>query len=336
MKFIERKYLVFFVHTIIWVCLFFYPFLFHYVPLDELRGISRIGLFLVLQISFFYANSFLFIPRILGRKKVFLYLVVVLTCISIISVSSGYIQKFLNPDFNLKPQLFSRAINTAIIASLLAWFISSAMRLTSEWFRNQQLIKEVENEKLNTELNFLKSQVNPHFLFNALNNIYSLETKKSPETGTAILKLSELIRYMLYESSSEFVNLSKEIEYLQNYIELQKLGISESIKIDFKVVGEATHKKIRPMLFIPVIENVFKHGISYQQPSKLEILLEISEDRVELKTSNTYLIGNSPGKEGIGLPNLKKRLELLYNGKYKFEHFKSNGTYYTRLILFLK
>jgi len=288
--------------------------------------------------SFFYANTIIFIPKVLGRKKIVLYFVIIIASIILISLAGGYMQILLNQDYGIKPGIYDRAFNTGIICSILTLVISSSIKVTNEWLRNQQLMKSAENEKLNAELNFLKSQVNPHFIFNALNNIYSLENKKSPDTGPAILKLSELMRYMLYETGAEFVSLEKEIDYLKNYIELQKLGLSKEIRVNFKIEGDFNNKKIRPMVLIPLVENVFKHGVSYLGNSELFILIKISGNQLEITTKNP-VNGNGPRadkKAGIGLTNLLKRLDLLYNGNHKIDISTENGTFITHLRILLQ
>jgi len=334
----NKKYITALVHTIIWLCLFFYPFIFHYTPIEDFRAVLRIALFLILLMAFFYSNTHILIPKILGRKKVILYLLIIVSIIIVIGFLAGYIQVFLNPEYAKKPAMYDRAFNTGIICSILTLVISSSIKVTTEWFRNQQLMKSAENEKLNAELNFLKSQVNPHFVFNALNNIYSLENKKSPDTGPAILKLSDLIRYMLYETRAEFVPLEREFDYLENYIELQKLGLSKEVDIKFKIEGDYADKKIRPMLLIPLVENIFKHGISYLHNTNLVILVKISGDRLEIITKNP-VNENGSGinkNEGIGLTNLKKRLHLLYRDKHELNITNENGTFTAHLKLSLK
>lgn len=251
------------IQIIVWVFLFFYPFLFHYLPINDVHAIWRVSIFLLVLMAFFYANTLFFIPRLLSRKLFFAYFLSVLIFIIFICFCTAYAQIFLNPHYSKNPDLFKTAVYTGIISSLLVWFISSGIKITSEWLKNQHAVRAKENERLNAELNLLKLQVNPHFLFNALNNIYALQNKKSSETGNAILMLSELIRYMMYDTLSEFVPLKNEIKYLHNYIELQKLGISNRVKINFTVEGDVENKQIEPMLLIPIVENVFKHGISY-------------------------------------------------------------------------
>ena len=157
--------------------------------------------------------------------------------------------------------------------AVMAFALSSSVRITMEWFKNERQKKEMEAEKLSSELAFLKSQVNPHFLFNILNNICSLARKKSDETENAIIKLSQIMRYMLQDSKDEKVSLDKEVEYLQSYIELQRLRLPEAVKIDFSTEGRTGLCSIEPLLLIPFVENAFKHGVSYQDSSEIKIRL---------------------------------------------------------------
>jgi LytS/YehU family sensor histidine kinase len=280
----------------------------------------------------FYGNTVVLIPKLLSKKRVFYYLVSIAILITLISFVSGYLQVFLNPEYSKKPELYSIAFNTAIIVSILTWFISSAFKVTTEWLRNQQQMRIIENEKLITELNFLKSQVNPHFLFNALNNIYALEVRKSSYTGEAILKLSELIRYMLYETSPEQVPLESEVAYLKNYIDLQKLSMTEQIQVVFETKGDFNGRKIEPMLLIALVENVFKHGISYKGPCCLKITITLEKHSLILHTENPLFENKANNHStGIGLSNLKKRLELLYLDRHSLKVENKDGIFVTDL-----
>jgi two-component system, LytTR family, sensor kinase len=332
----DKKFIIPLVHFLTWICIFLYPFLFHYVPFNDVHSVYRIGLFTLLLVMLFYANTHLLIPKILARKKVLVYLASVILLIGFISVCAGYIQMFLNPEYEKKNSLFRGAVNTGIITGVLTWMVSSSIKVTAEWFRNQNLKTQLENENLQTELNFLRSQVNPHFLFNALNNIYSLQNKNSPQTGSAILKLSELTRYMLYETSTNYVPLEKEIHYLKGYVELQQLGLGTGISVNFTTEGRLEGEQIEPMLLIPLVENVFKHGISYNSPCTLSIQIKLKDKTLELFTTNPDHSKNKEGGNGIGLNNLKKRLALLYGDKHTLSIKKINNEFITHLSLTLK
>lgn len=315
----RNKYVAVIIHSTVWLCLFFYPFLFHYVPINDGRAFLRIFLSLLLMIFFFYSNSYFLIPKLLQAKKIALYSLSVIVFVAFTAYANGLIQFLLNPAIEKKPELYNTAWNSGLMAAIVSWIISSGLKITGEWLRSEERRKNSENEKLRSELSFLKTQVNPHFLFNALNNIYALENKKSPHTGEAILKLSELVRYMLYETSSEKVPLENELEYIRSYIDLQKLGIQKEIRISFNIIGKSEGKCIAPMLLIPLVENAFKHGIHYKENAPIDILLSINNDELFLKVENYFekkkhIIDET---KGIGHTNLRKRLELLYPGKHE-------------------
>jgi LytS/YehU family sensor histidine kinase len=196
----------------------------------------------------------------------------------------------------------------------------------------------MENEKLHSELAFLKSQVNPHFLFNILNNICSLARKKSDDTENAIIQLSRIMRYMLYDSKDEKVSLEKEAEYLQNYIDLQRLRISDSVIINFKIEGNINGKMVEPMLLIPFVENAFKHGVSYLEASHIDIHLKIDNNDLQFRIENNRIKKNDDPiqqESGIGLKNVLRRLDLLYPGTHTINIEETTTKYIVNLDISL-
>ena len=212
--------------------------------------------------------------------------------------------------------IWAISLNNTISSFALLLLIGGFIRLAYSFVRSQNEKKVLENANLNAEVNFLKSQINPHFLFNTLNGIYSQAHTKSEHTEHSILKLSDLLRYVLYESGEDKVALSKDIQYLSNYIDLQKLRLSQKVKIEYEVTGEATGHQIAPLLLITFVENAFKHGISYTNPSVIKIQLQIFEKTLTLLVSNPVTETNSFANGGLGLKNVIRRLDLLYPGKY--------------------
>lgn len=225
-----------------------------------------------------------------------------------------------------------------IYTSLFILALSTSIRVTQEWYKNEKQKREMEKEKLVSELSLLRSQVNPHFLFNTLNNIYSLSNRKSDKTPEAIQKLSELMRYMLYESKDEKVRLTKEIDYLRNYIDLQKLRLTEEVKIIFEVEGDIQDKRIEPLLLIPFIENAFKHGVSYTRDMEINIQLIVKDDELILIVENPVdeSLINKDIPSGIGLENIKKRLNLLYPDKSNLKIIHSHNKHKIELTIKLK
>ena len=213
------------------------------------------------------------------------------------------------------------------------------LRFAKEWFVLEAKKKEVENEKLIAELNFLKAQINPHFLFNTLNNLYYLAYTQSPNTTEVIEKLSQMMRYMIYDSNHEKVPLSKEITYMQNYIDLERLRLNDQIPINFEIKGNPQEVLIVPLIFITFLENAFKHGVSNNNPGAwVNIFIQIKQQeciyRVEnSKTPTSQPIANI--KSGIGLQNMKRRLELSYPNQYKLQVKDQPDRYQVQLNLTL-
>jgi two-component system LytT family sensor kinase len=212
--------------------------------------------------------------------------------------------------------IWAMSLNNVISSFALMMLFGGFIRLAYSFVRNQNEKKALENANLNAEVNFLKSQINPHFLFNTLNGIYSQAHAKSEKTEHSILKLSDLLRYVLYESGEEKVELSKDIQYLNNYIDLQKIRLSSKVKIEYDVEGETKGKRIAPLLLITFVENAFKHGISYSNPSTVKISISIFEQTLTMLVSNPVVETNSFADGGLGLKNVTRRLDILYPSKY--------------------
>jgi two-component system, LytTR family, sensor kinase len=218
--------------------------------------------------------------------------------------------------FGLPRGIVMVSLNRSISICLVLILIGGFIRLSYSFLRNQNEKKALENAHLNAEVNFLKSQINPHFLFNTLNSIYSQAHQKSEHTEYSILKLSELLRYMLYESGELKVPLERDILYLNNYIDLQRMRLSSKVMIHYNVEGQLEGNTIAPLLLITFIENAFKHGISYTKASVINIDIKIFEKTLTLLVSNPVTESNSFTNGGVGLRNVARRLELLYAGNY--------------------
>jgi len=232
--------------------------------------------------------------------------------------------------------LKKRLTLSTVFLVFFALLIGSIIKITQEWYITEKQKKEMENSKLISELSFLKSQVNPHFLFNTLNGIYALAIAKSDETPKAVIKLSELMRHMLYESDKDMVQLDSEIEYLNNFVELQKLRLPANAIVAFNAEGTIGGKMIEPMLFIPFVENAFKHGQDINGVN-INIELKVKDNELSLKVVNK--ISNSESKDsssGIGLVNIRKRLDLLYKDTYTLKQWELEEYYFINLVLKLK
>lgn len=238
-------------------------------------------------------------------------LIVVFLSITLYLYPDIHVSRFANSPMRI---IFMNLFKTNILV-----FTSSLFHFVKEWIKlKDENLKFTEKaqEQLEAELNLLKAQVNPHFLFNTLNNIYSLSLYDSKKTPEMILKLSQLISYMLYECKDEEVSLEKEIQFIKNYIDLESVRVEDIARINFNITGEDPGHKIPPLLFIPLIENAFKHGIAIdQETSVIDIDLRISADNIELKTNNPVNRSDSNSlstQGGLGIDNVRKRLELLF------------------------
>jgi len=344
-KFITIKPQKYFIHLAGWLCFLFYPFVLG-VPFRE-DILLKLFFQTSLLATFFYINSAIFVPHFLIKGRIASYIGSVILVIIII-VAANYFFNHLfdldrtladtakpNPDLKKAAKHANHALRRIVrpvFSSLFILAASTSYVLLMEWFKNERKKKDIQNENLMSELSFLKSQVSPHFLFNTLNNIYSLSLSNSDLTSNAIMKLSLLLRYMLYEADAKQVSLDKEIEYVSNYIELQKMRIRDGVTISFITRGDFASKLIEPMLLIPFIENAFKHGINYSKTSDINIEITLSGNELLLRVENT--INNNtkqPEASGIGLSNVKRRLSLLYPDLHMLDIEEINGIY--RVIL---
>ncbi len=212
------------------------------------------------------------------------------------------------------------------------------LRVISRHAEIEKRQKELEKEMLNSELAFLKNQISPHFFFNTLNNIYSLIGISANDSQEAVLKLSKLMRYLLYDSDQGETRLSSEIEFMNNYIDLMRLRLSEKVQLAVSFPEKYENLSIPPLLFISVIENAFKHGISYREKSFVDIRMDVSKEMINFSCTNSYFkkVNETDNPSGIGLDNLKKRLALLFPDSHKLEIVTSEASFYVGIQIFLK
>jgi LytS/YehU family sensor histidine kinase len=288
------------------------------------------------NIILFYFNYSLLVPKLLLNKKILLYVIVSFVFIVIsVYVSQNVLplDRF-NPNFSKGDENFRAPIQGLVTFLLFA--VSASIKLVSEWYKNEKIKTLVETHKITAELSFLKAQLNPHFLFNSLNSIYSLANKKSDHTTDAIVTLSELMRYMIYETDKEFVSLQKEIDYIKNYISLQNLRLKDSSGLRFNVHGNLD-QKIEPLLLISFIENAFKYGTDYTGKTNINIKIIVEENNLTLKVSNYISLKekNNP-KSGFGIQNVESRLNLLYPNSHTLKIEELDNLYKVELLLKLK
>lgn len=339
------------VHVLLWGVLIVVPKFF--MPASFKVSIKHEILLWAPIVVFFYTNYFLLIPFFLTKKKFGLYAVSILAILAITLAIGGISRPPLPQSASLKstfqaPHDFHKNRSNIFfpfmgLRNLTSCFlflaIGTSIRVTEQWYTDDKKRKDTENQKLIAELSFLKSQINPHFFFNTLNSIYSLAIRKSDKTPEALIKLSELMRFLIYDSEKEFVPLKRELDYIKNYVELQKLRLMANVTVDYQIEGNFQDKELEPMLLLPFIENAFKHGIDSIKKCHISILVKITDSSLILSVKNPVVknvksSSREPG--GIGLVNSKKRLELLYGPNHQLNIFQNDEFYKIELQLIFK
>ena len=287
-----------------------------------------------------YSNIFLLFPAYKkGKLPRSQYL---LTMLGIVLIGAG-IKSGINYLFSWYyfSRMFSKMpfrelyITEFVIA---AFFVIQSVLycVVKEWIKNSIVNRKLIEEKLTLELKYLKAQINPHFLFNTLNNLYSIALRNNDsETATGLTKLSGIMRYMLNDLNENEITLDKEINYLKSYIDLQKLRFSENddIKINLDINTDSSEMKIPPYLFIVFVENAFKYGIDFRKHSFIDIKFEVTGNSFRFNIRNSIHTKNDRQKNGLGLKNIKERLELLYGDNHKLEIINDNNTFNVDLII---
>ncbi len=288
-----------------------------------------------------YYNIYVLIPKYLVSKKFMGYIGFLLLVVFIVSPLEAFLIYVKSSDIPEMQSNVLMSLNWSFIPNFFILGTSTVVKITVDWYKNIRERQELETETMQSELRFLKSQINPHFLFNTLNSLYALTLKKSDLAPDIVLKLSEMMRYMLYECNEKWVDLSKEVNYIANYLELERLRQGNHVDIHFDVQGNISDQKIAPLMFIPFIENCFKHGLGHHlSKGFVNIRLHVTENKVDLFIENSKPESMPkplhPRSGGIGLVNVRRRLDLLYPGHYSLNIEDSPKTYAVNLKLSLE
>ncbi len=351
-KTINLKYIEIIIYFIIWLSVFTLPYFIHrenYIVDWEKVIIEWLRLFAYLTI--FILNVYLLIPKYLFNKNYKLYISLSILTIIFVLSSSIALQKFLKPSNTLsmppmeigpgmppmelgnnmpapmgyrapkapmEKSLFMIIVDNLIIA-FLVFAAGTTIKLMTRWLNEEEKRKDVEKEQLKTELALLRHQVSPHFFMNTLNNIHALIDINSDTAKDAVIRLSTLMRYLLYETSHGQTSLQKEIDFIESYIILMQLRFSKKVKITLDIQKKLPAIQIPPMLFITFIENAFKHGVSYQNESFVIFKLQLIDNQIicKIKNSKNKQVENyNKSYSGIGLTNIRKSLNLLFENDY--------------------
>ncbi len=253
------------------------------------------------------------------------------------AINYYFIYPYLEPHPYPSPFLYFPKLSYEFVNIYFIAFLYGMFYLMRGWYGQQQLMHDLKQGKTAAELELLKSQVQPHFIFNTLNSIYAGAFKKSPETAQQIIKLSNLIEYTLYDSKKDKVALEDELKYIRNYVDLQKIRVGEKVDISFNVYDNINHILIPPLLLLPIIENCFKHGVNNSlNPSWLRIDISVNGNVLIVKAENSVepdVQSHSLQNGGLGLNNVERRLELLYPDKYDFKTYSEVNSFLVVLKL---
>lgn len=327
-------------HSLFWI-----SFLLLYVVVQELSSDRSLSFTLTnaLITVFFYGlivyfNILYLIPNFLSGKKFLRYCAILLVSVFVVA----YLKIFV-----LYLRFYGDPVNQALIVErqeylfLLTFMVagvSTISKIITDWIRHQRERQVLQTQTMQSELKFLRSQINPHFLFNTLNNLYALTLKKSDKAPEIVIKLSEMMRYMLYECNEKRVPLIKEVNYLHNYLDLERLRQGKNVDIKIQVNGTVSGQMVAPLMFIPFVENSFKHGLSNQiSQGFVNIELDVADKDLRLFIENSkperLPIQEPKRSGGIGLVNVRRRLNLLYPDSHLLEIKDNPNTYAVELNL---
>ena len=296
-------------------------------------------------IGIFYLNVYYLFPKFYLQKKYLLYslscmalLILVLTIKPFFSMNRNYralrrasTAAMERPRPTMHFDLMSLLIYMVIIGS------GTGMRIKKEWLLTEKRAVQAEADRAKANLSFLKAQINPHFLYNTLNNIYTLCINGHPEAAESIMKLSNIMRYVTDESEANYVSLLGEINCMDNFIELQKLRLSTKTKLSYKIKGDPAGHQISPLILMTFVENVFKYGLSTHHQANINIDLDIHPGKLIFRTCNQrFASPKRQERKGLGISNTKKRLELLYPKKHKLNILEKQDLFSVELTLITK
>lgn len=334
-----NKRTIFLLHTVAWIFIFLLPYIFsaehaREIDADDIAFQKLDTLTNFLWMGLFYLNILVLMPRFLYQKKYLLYIGTLLVSFCVIMLLHGALFRPVVPGHDFK---FIVSSIHNLIPFFFTVLVSVGYKMIADKIKTDLQTAKLKSENLKTELSFLRSQINPHFLFNVLNNIAALVRMKSNELEPTVMKLSSLMHYMLYETDDEKVVLKSEAEYLQAYIDLQKQRYGDELLLSLSLNIKEDWHTIEPMLLIPFVENAFKHGGAMPKPA-IEIVLAADNGVLTFTVKNRFDNADilKDKSSGIGLMNVQRRLELLYPGKHQLLITKLDGWFEISLQLILK
>ena len=325
--------------VIIWTCFAVIIFAMYYHEKQQiLQGVIRATCYTAYFASIMYANSLWLVPVFYRRRRKLLYVLLVILLLAAVTMAEIFTELFAQQYLygaaeeklsEVKPRVYMGLF----FLNLLIFLFSLPLRLAFDYFTMRKQQEQLQRRTAEAELNLLKAQVQPHFLFNTLNNIYFVAQRESPSTAILLERLSNIMRYFVDEGPKEKIGLNREIDFIRDYIHLEKMRMRHPLETRFHVAGEVDGISIPPMLLIPLVENVFKHGINKRSEENiLAIKITVDAKRLDLLVVNRLLEEmEAPQSGGNGLPNLRSRLHLLFGNDYTLETEKKDGMFMAHL-----
>jgi len=342
-RFLKTKLVL--VHLVFWISVwFFFVYFFSYNNNNTPYILWFSSLLLPLTMGVTYFMVYFLIPRYLLAKKylkfgLYSFYLVVFTSYAIVLLLYGCLYFLLHFDINSMPPMSKNFTFVLVLVVLVLGFVSFASLLNHN-FKTISQNKELQNKILETqlqlkeqELHYLKMQIHPHFLFNTLNTIYGFALKQSIHTPEIILKLSNLLDYILYQVEKPRVSLKEEVMHIKEYIELEKIRFKDTLKVVFLSDEIDENIQIAPMLLIPFVENAFKHGNLVEGYLQIKVSIKLNDNKLRFSIGNTYVDQEEHKNGGIGLKNIRKRLEMNYKGNYRLNDNVDGKWYYAELVI---
>lgn len=340
----NKKYYTPLLHLLVWTVLFSLPYLLSSGQSSEIHMlVERSWIPLALYAVLFYFNYFLLVDRFLHTKRVVVFFIINVFIIALFIGIRVIARDYFYPDgMPGKPKGEGPPMSFFIYIDALSFILpvifAVMLKIFERWIKTEAEKKEAENARLESELQHLRYQLQPHFFFNSLNNIYAMVDLSPGKAKETILALSKLMRYLLYESNTERVSLAKEVEFIRKYIELMELRTSGNTVITTNFMPLPPNLEVAPLMFVPLIENAFKHGVSATQQQEIVFSLHMEGSTIIFETKNRNLPKNETDRSGsgIGLQNIKKRLQLIYPGGYTFTAEPHGDSFIARLQIDIK
>lgn len=334
-------------HACLWLLVAAFGFVTYYSPKESFLE-QAVNILLVIGFAMipFYFTAYFLVPRFLYKRRFTAFVIWFIVLVLTVGMVSLFLIRLLANWYNHAATIIPNwttlgpSINLFVWNSTLAAFCSSGLKILSDRFRIEKKLRAVEEEKITTELSFLRSQINPHFLFNIMNTIYFQIEKSNRDARLSVDKFSEMLRYQLYECTTDKIEINKELNYIKNYVAIQTLRMEKDSDVKLMIDEKVNNFWIAPFLILPIIENAFKHVSNFKESykNKIHVQLKLLEGSIFLiDAMNTYEHDHT-GRHlmqsgGLGIQNLKRRLELLYPEKYELEINSEGGTYQTILKL---